>query len=261
MDKNSIKIFFLKKEIRRLKNKAENTDLKEIRSDLVLEAKKHIKNIVIRFDDALISDNIDGMIDELNKEINSFNDEMNIIMKNSANISSLVYIMEDVNEEDYYKRRTFIENINAEDNEYFNRFADNKYINDELLERIILLDEKIEEAYANNNKENIKNLFKERAEIYNQLSMQSYAVEDCNKAIEIDVNDINLKLLKLDILKKDNKVNADDIIKCYDDIINLDKNNLESYYKKIEYLQSLVGRQKEIINCCNEILNINSNII
>ena len=28
----------------------------------------------------------------------------------------------------------------------------------------------------------------------------------------------------------------EDIIKCYDDIIDLDKNNLESYYKKIEYL-------------------------
>ena len=53
----------------------------------------------------------------------------------------------------------------------------------------------------------------------------------------------------------------EDIINCYDDIINLDKNNLESYYKKIEYLQSLGGRQEEIINCCSEILNADSNNI
>ena len=238
MDKNSIKIFFLKKEINRLKNKAENTDLKEVRSDLVLEAKKHIKNIVSHFDNALSSDDIDSIIDELNGYINVFNDEMNIIMKSSADISSLVYIMEGVNEDDYYKRRTFIENINIEENDYFNKFADNENINDELLDRIILLDEKIKEIEEadtnNNNKENIKNLYKERAEIYNKLSMYSYAIEDLSKAIEIDSNDIDLQLLKLDILKRDDKLNSDDIIKCYDDIINLDKNNLESYYKKIE---------------------------
>ena len=36
--------------------------------------------------------------------------------------------------------------------------------------------------------------------------MYSYAIEDLSKAIEIDSNDIDLQLLKLDILKRDDKL-------------------------------------------------------
>ena len=89
--------------------------------------------------------------------------------------------------------------------------------------------------------------------------MPSYAIEDCNKAIEIDANDINLKLLKLDILKKYDEVNSDDIIKCFDDIIELDKNNADRYYKKLWYLQSLGNREEDVIKCYDDIINLNKN--
>ena len=223
---SKIKIYFLKKEISKLKENL-NINLNEVKEDLKEEAKNNIENFINFLDNALTSNkNSDDIIKDINSEINSFNDKINDIMKQSVKIPAIVDVIENLSADDFYEAKTFAENIKLTENEYFNRFADNKNINDELLERIILLDKQIEESNKSDNKENIKNLYKERAEIYNQLSMLSYAIEDCNKAIEIDENDINLKLLKLDILKKDNKVNADDIIKCYDDIIDLDKSNL-----------------------------------
>ncbi|MDO6995131.1 tetratricopeptide repeat protein, partial [Brachyspira innocens] len=293
MAENNIKKYFIRKEIKKLKENIKNIDLKTVREEFLYEARRIVDEVNQYLDASLSNENLN--IEDINNNIKIFNDRLNEVNK-KGNVSSLVYIMEDVSEDEFYEPKIFIENITLTDNDYFNKFADNENIDDELVERIILLDEKIKEADINNNKENIKNLYKERAEIYNKLSMYSYAVEDCNKAIEIDSNDIDLQLLKLDILKKDDKLNSDYIIKCYDDIINLDKNNLESYYKKLEYLksldnreediiklyddiinldknnleshykkleylQSLNGRQKEIIDCCNEILNIDSNNI
>ncbi|MDO7021373.1 tetratricopeptide repeat protein, partial [Brachyspira innocens] len=297
MAENNIKKYFIRKEIKKLKENIKNIDLKTVREEFLYEARRIVDEVNQYLDASLSNENLN--IEDINNNIKIFNDRLNEVNK-KGNVSSLVYIMKDMSEDEFYEPIIFIENITLTDNDYFNKFADNENIDDNLLERIILLDEKIKEIEEadtnNNNKENIKNLYKERAEIYNKLSMYSYAVEDCNKAIEIDSNDIDLQLLKLDILKKDDKLNSDYIIKCYDDIINLDKNNLESYYKKLEYLksldnreediiklyddiinldknnleshykkleylQSLNGRQKEIIDCCNEILNIDSNNI
>ena len=257
-----IEIYFLKKEINKIKENL-NINLDEVKEELKEEAKNSIENFINFLDNALNSNkNADDITKDINSEINSFNDKINDIMKKSMKLNPMVNVMQDLSADDFYDVKTFAENIKLTENEYFNKFADNENIDDELLDRIILLDEKIKEIEeSDTNNKNIKNLYKERAEIYNKLSMYSYAIEDLSKAIEIDSNDIDLHILKLDILKKDDKLNSDDIIKCYDDIINLDKNNLENYYKKIEYLQSLIVRQKEIINCCNEILNIDSNNI
>ena len=300
MDKNDIKKYFIRKEIKKLRERS--LDLKSIREEFLYEARRIVNEVNQYLDASLSNENLN--IENINNNIKIFNDRLNEVNK-KGNVSSLVYIMPDMSEDEFYEPKIFIENISITDNDYFNKFADNKNINYELLDRIILLDEKIKEIEeSDTNNKNIKNLYKERAEIYNKLSMYSYAIEDLSKAIEIDSNDIDLHILKLDILKKDDKLNSDDIIKCYDDIINLDKNNLENYYKKIEYLkylksldlfldieieeniikcyddiinldknnlenyykkieylQSLIVRQKEIINCCNEILNIDSNNI
>ncbi|TXJ47071.1 tetratricopeptide repeat protein [Brachyspira pilosicoli] len=257
-----IKIYFLKKEINKIKENL-NINLNEVKEDFKEEAKNNIENFIHFLDNALTSNKkIDNIITDINSKINSFNDKINDIMKKSMELNPMVNVMPDLSADDFYEVKTFAENIKLTENEYFNKFADNENINDELLDRIISLDNQIKEVEKTDksyNKENKKNLYKERAEIYNSLSMPSYAIEDCNKAIEIDANDINLKLLKLDILKKGNEVNADDIIKCYDDIINLDKNNLESYYKKIEYLESLGNRQDNIIKCFDDIIELDKN--
>ena len=257
MAENNIKKYFIRKEIKKLRERS--LDLKSIREEFLYEARRIVNEVNQYLDASLSNENLN--IENINNNIKIFNDRLNEVNK-KGNVSSLVYIMPDMSEDEFYEPKIFIENITLTDNDYFNKFADNKNINYELLDRIILLDEKIKEIEeSDTNNKNIKNLYKERAEIYNKLSMYSYAIEDLSKAIEIDSNDIDLHILKLDILKKDDKLNSDDIIKCYDDIINLDKNNLESHYKKLEYLQSLNGRQKEIINCCNEILNVDSNNI
>ena len=260
-----IKIYFLKKEINKLKENL-NINLNEVKEDLKEEAKKNIENFINFLDNALTSNkNTDDIIKDINSEINSFNDKINDIMKQSIELPTMVNVMPDLSADDFYDNKTFAENIKLTENEYFNKFADNENIDDELLDKLILLDKKIEETNKSDNKENIKNLYKDRAEIYNKLSMLSYAIEDCNKAIEIDANDINLQFLKLDILKKDNKVNANEIIKCYDDIINLDKNNLESHYKKIEYLKYLESLdlffaiEEDIIKCYNDIIDLDKN--
>ena len=260
-----IKIYFLKKEINKLKENL-NINLDEVKEDLKEEAKKSIENFINFLNNALTSNkNADNIIKDVNSEINSFNDKINDIMKQSIKLPPMVNVMPDLSADDFYDNKTFAENIKLTENEYFNKFADNENINDELLDKLILLDEKIEETNKSDNKENIKNLYKERAEIYNQLSMPSYAIEDCNKAIEIDENDINLQFLKLDILKKDNKVNANEIIKCYDDIIDLDKNSLENHYKKIEYLKYLESLdlffaiEEDIIKCYDDIIDLDKN--
>ena len=235
MAENNIKKYFIRKEIKKLKENIKNIDLKTVREEFLYEARKIVNEVNQYLDASLSNENLN--IEDINNNIKIFNDRLNEVNK-KGNVSSLVYIMPDMSEDEFYEPKIFIENITLTDNDYFNKFADNENIDDELVERIILLDEKIKEADINNNKENKKNLYKERSEIYNKLSMYSYAAEDLSKAIEIDSNNIDLHILKLDILKKDDKSNSDDIIKCYDYIINLDKNNLENYYKKLEYLQS-----------------------
>lgn len=263
-----IKIYFLKKEINKLKENL-NINLNEVKEDLKEEAKKSIENFINFLDNALTSNkNADDIIKDVNSKINYFNNKMNDIMKQSVKLPPMVNVMPDLSIDDFYDNKTFAENIKLTENEYFYKFADNENINDEVLDRIISLDNQIketEETDKNDNKQNKKNLYKKRAEIYNQLSMPSYAIEDCNKAIEIDENDINLQFLKLDILKKDNKVNANEIIKCYDDIIDLDKNNLENHYKKIEYLKYLESLdlffaiEEDIIKCYDDIIDLDKN--
>ena len=254
MDKNDIKKYFIRKEIKKLRERS--LDLKSIRKEFLYEARRIVNEVNQYLDASLSNENLN--IEDINNNIKIFNDRLNEVNK-KGNVSSLVYIMPDMSEDEFYEPKIFIENITLTDNDYFNKFADNENIDDELVERIILLDEKIKEADINNNKENKKNLYKERSEIYNKLSMYSYAAEDLSKAIEIDSNNIDLHILKLDILKKDDKSNSDDIIKCYDYIINLDKNNLENYYKKLEYLQSLKNREEDVIKCYDDIINIDKN--
>ena len=260
-----IKIYFLKKEINKLKENL-NINLNEVKENLKEEAKKSIENFINFLNNALTSNkNADDIIKDINSKINYFNNKMNDITKQSVKLPPMVNVMPDLSIDDFYEVKTFAENIKLTENEYFNKFADNENIDDELLDKLILLDKKIEKTNKSDNKENIKNLYKDRAEIYNQLSMPSYAIEDCNKAIEIDENDINLQFLKLDILKKDNKVNANEIIKCYDDIIDLDKNNLENHYKKIEYLKYLESLdlffaiEEDIIKCYDDIIDLDKN--
>ena len=257
MAENNIKKYFIRKEIKKLKENIKNIDLKTVREEFLYEARKIVNEVNQYLDASLSNENLN--IENINNNIKIFNDRLNEVNK-KGNVSSLVYIMPDMSEDEFYEPKIFIENISITDNDYFNKFADNKNINYELLDRIILLDEKIKEIEeSDTNNKNIKNLYKERAEIYNKLSMYSYAIEDLSKAIEIDSNDIDLHILKLDILKKDDKLNSDDIIKCYDDIINLDKNNLENYYKKLEYLQSLKNREEDVIKCYDDIINIDKN--
>ena len=256
MAENNIKKYFIRKEIKKLKENIKNIDLKTVREEFLYEARKIVNEVNQYLDASLSNENLN--IEDINNNIKIFNDRLNEVNK-KGNVSSLVYIMPDMSEDEFYEPKIFIENITLTDNDYFNKFADNENIDDELVERIILLDEKIKEADINNNKENKKNLYKERSEIYNKLSMYSYAAEDLSKAIEIDSNNIDLHILKLDILKKDDKSNSDDIIKCYDYIINLDKNNLENYYKKLEYLQSLKNREEDVIKCYDDIINIDKN--
>ena len=140
-----IKIYFLKKEINKLKENL-NINLNEVKEDLKEEAKKSIENFINFLDNALTSNkNADDIIKDINSKINYFNNKMNDIMKQSVKLPPMVNVMPDLSADDFYEVKTFAENIKLTENDYFNKFDDNENINDELLDKLILLDEKLEE--------------------------------------------------------------------------------------------------------------------
>ncbi|MEI0567574.1 tetratricopeptide repeat protein, partial [Brachyspira pulli] len=258
---SGIKGYLLKKEIYKIKENAAKINLKEVKEDLIPDAKKSVNKLINFLSKLLLSssnNNIDDIVKDINSKINAFNNEMNSIMKKSIVIPPMVNVMPDLTEDDFYEIKTFIENINIKPDKYFDKFDDDAYIDDELLDRLILLDNEIDKA---SDKDSNKDLYKERAGIYNKLSMINYAIEDCDRAIKLDKNDIELKLLKLDIMQKDDSLSHEKIIKCYDDIINLDKTNINSYYQKIDYLKKIKSKEKDIIKCLNNIISLDENNI
>ena len=105
----SIINYFFEKHIERCKKELENFEnnkFKDIREDLKAEAKQYIngaKNFFGSIDAENYSD-----FNKFNGMIKTFNDELNRIMKASANISTLVYVIQNVSEDDFYTYTDFI---------------------------------------------------------------------------------------------------------------------------------------------------------
>ena len=104
----SIINYFFEKHIERCKKELENFEnnrFKDIREDLKAEAKQYIngaKNFFGSIDAENYSD-----FNKFNGMIKTFNDELNRIMKASANISTLVYVIQNVSEDDFYTYTDF----------------------------------------------------------------------------------------------------------------------------------------------------------
>ena len=112
---SGIKGYLLKKEIYKIKESITKINLKEVKEDLIPDAKKSVNKLINFLSKLLLSssnNNIDDIVKDINSKINAFNNEMNSIMKKSIVIPPMVNVMPDLTEDDFYETKTFIENIN-----------------------------------------------------------------------------------------------------------------------------------------------------
>ena len=167
----SIINYFFEKHIERCKKELENFEnnrFKDIREDLKAEAKQYIngaKNFFGSIDAENYSD-----FNKFNGMIKTFNDELNRIMKASANISTLVYVIQNVSEDDFYTYTNFISCF-AYDESKFNN-ADERDIKQ--LKRFDKLIEKTDDDFE---------LYKERGDLRAELGLYEAAIDDYKKAL------------------------------------------------------------------------------
>ena len=136
----SIINYFFEKHIERCKKELENFEnnkFKEVREDLRVETRKYIEEI----NNFLRSINSESFTDfnGFNSKIKTFNEELNRIMKASANISTLVYVIQNVSEDDFYTYTDFISSFSYDENKFNNASErDIKYLKllDKYLQKI-----------------------------------------------------------------------------------------------------------------------------
>ena len=163
--------YFFEKHLERCKKELgnfENNNFKEIREDLIVETRKYIEEI----NNFLSSINAESYTDfnGFNSKIKTFNEELNRIMKASANISTLVYVIQNVSEDDFYTYTNFISCF-AYDESKFNN-ADERDIKQ--LKRFDKLIEKTDDDFE---------LYKERGDLRAELGLYEAAIDDYKKAL------------------------------------------------------------------------------
>ena len=172
----SVVNYFFEKHIERCKKELsdfDNNKFKDVREDLKLGTRKQINEAEIFFNSIQPESYTD--FEGFNKEIKNLNDELNRIMKFSANISSLVYVMPDVSEEDYYTYTDFISYFSYDENKFNN--ADERDIKQ--LKRFDKLIEKSDNDFE---------LYKERGDLRAELGLYNEAIDDYKKALELNPN-------------------------------------------------------------------------
>ena len=172
----SIINYFFEKHIERCKKELENFEnnrFKDIREDLKAEAKQYIngaKNFFGSIDAENYSD-----FNKFNGMIKTFNDELNRIMKASANISTLVYVIQNVSEDDFYTYTDFISYFAYDENKFNN--ADERDIKN--LKRLDKFLERADDDFE---------LYKERGDLRAEIGLYNEAIDDYKKALELNPN-------------------------------------------------------------------------
>ena len=101
--------YFFEKHIERCKKELKDFEInkfKDVREDLKAETRKYLEEI----NNFLIYINTESYthLNSFNSQIKTFNNELNRIMKASANISPLVYVIQNIDEDEYYTYTNFI---------------------------------------------------------------------------------------------------------------------------------------------------------
>ena len=172
----SVVNYFFEKHIERCKKELEDFEknrFKDVREDLRAETKQYV-NGAKTFLDGIDAGGYSNF-NQFNGMIKTLNDELNRIMKFSANISSLVYVMPDVSEEDYYTYTDFISYFSYDENKFNN--ADERDI-----KQLKRFDKLIEKS------DNDLELYKERGDLRAELGLYNEAIDDYKKALELNPN-------------------------------------------------------------------------
>ena len=237
--------YFFEKHIERCKKELgnfENNKFKEVREDLRVETRKYIEEI----NNFLRSINAESFTDYngFNSKIKTFNEELNRIMKASANISTLVYVIQNVSEDDFYTYTDFISSFSYDENKFNNASErDIKYL--KLLDKYL---QKINDDFE---------VYKERGDLRSELGLYNEAIDDYKKALELNTDyeeakkaleEINKKLTDIKIINGD-KTNND--VK----VNNTQNKESEKYYKEgINYYEK--GEYKVAIQYFNKAIEL-----
>ena len=241
---NAINYFFVKhiEKCQKELHDFETNKFKEVREDLRVETRKYIEEI----NNFLRSINAESFTDfnGFNSKIKTFNEELNRIMKASANISTLVYVIQNVSEDDFYTYTDFISYFNCDD-ESFNNF-DDIYIKQ--LKRFDKLIEKSDDDFE---------LYKERGDLKSEMGLYDEAIKDYEKALELNSNYEEAKNAiekikndKINLLKCENLLK----IKAVSNLLELTENEIFSNGK------SLAGKYLKLKDITYNISNFRDNL-
>ena len=167
---------FFKNNIERCKKELKDFEInkfKDVREDLKTETRKYLEEIN-NFLDSINTENYTDF-KNFNKEIKTFNDELNRIMKASTNISPLVYVIQNIDEDEYYTYTNFISYFVYDEN----KFNDTIEIYIKYLKR---LDKLLEESDDN------FEVYKERGDLRAKIGFYNDAIDDYQKALELNPN-------------------------------------------------------------------------
>lgn len=241
---NTINYFFGKhiEKCRKELHDFETNKFKDVREDLKAETEKCLE----KANNFLSSIKYENYTDfeGFNKEIKTFNDELNRIMKLSANISTLVYVIQNVSEDDFYTYTDFISYFNCDD-ESFNNF-DDIYIKQ--LKRFDKLIEKSDDDFE---------LYKERGDLKSEMGLYDEAIKDYEKALELNSNYEEAKNAiekikndKINLLKGENLLK----IKAVSNLLELTENEIFSNGK------SLADKYLKLKDITDNISNFSDNL-
>ena len=267
----SIINYFFEKHIERCKKELENFEnnkFKEVREDLRVETRKYIEEI----NNFLRSINSESFTDfnGFNSKIKTFNEELNRIMKASANISTLVYVIQNVSEDDFYTYTDFISSFSYDKNK-FNNTSERDIKNLKRLDKFL---ERADDDFE---------LYKERGDLRAEIGLYNEAIDDYKKALELNPNydeaknaleEINKKLTDIKIINVD-KTNNDVKVnntqnkeseKYYEEGVNYNKDDnykktIEDYDKRIEAAPQNIENYKDKVTFLMLLYNENENLI
>ncbi|MEI0566033.1 tetratricopeptide repeat protein [Brachyspira pulli] len=167
---------FFKNNIERCKKELKDFEInkfKDVREDLKTETRKYLEEIN-NFLDSINTENYTDF-KNFNKEIKTFNDELNRIMKASTNISPLVYVIQNIDEDEYYTYTNFISYFVYDEN----KFNDTIEIYIKYLKRLDTLLEESDDNFE---------VYKERGDLRAKIGFYNDAIDDYQKALELNPN-------------------------------------------------------------------------
>ena len=242
--------YFFEKHIERCKIELEDFErniFKDVREDLRVEMRKYIEEI----NNFLSSINAESYTNfqGFNNKIKIFNDELNRIMKASANISTLVYVIQNVNEDDFYTYTDFISSFSYDENKFNN--ASERDIKQ--LRRFDKLIEKTDDDFE---------LYKERGDLRAELGFYNESIDDYKKALELNTDykeaknaleEINKKLTNTKTINKKSKTNNNNDVKNN----NIENKESEKYYEEgVNYDKE--GRYKEAVQSFDKAIELDN---